>query len=239
MPRPLSPRARRVSYALALASLLAGAGILAWRNAGRWGEPSGLPGALARAREAGCPSDMVLFDGPHGPTCIQAVEATVVQRRAHARVGSVPTTLISFKDALTACSARGAHLCTSQEWEDACDGRPGPGGARWATPDGQYRPGECAAGDARNRIRLARLAPGGSYPACHTPTWIYDLLGNAWEWTDADPSLPVSTARVDKRGGGYYSGDPAPCTQAARGSHAPEFDGTIAVRCCFDPAQGR
>jgi len=149
-----------------------------------------------------------------------------------AAAGLEPTKGVSWYQAVAACRAEGWHLCTSAEWEDACDGQPGPGGAAHPTLDGSLDGQPC---NIDHPGPDGRLSASGRYPGCSTPTGIYDLEGNLWEWLDPGQQDAQGMPLIDKRGGGYYSGAPAPCTQAAVGSHPPSFDGTIGFRCCVAP----
>jgi formylglycine-generating enzyme required for sulfatase activity len=188
---------------------------------------------------------MARVSGLRGDFCIQRFEASLtvpmgwltphdgpVQQPLHVRfvsqAGRVPTHGLSWYQAASACLAYGYHLCTSQEWEDACDGTPGPGGRAHPVADG-VRP------DVACNIRHGQdgaIAASGRSPECHTPEGVYDLEGNLWEWVDPQRTAADGTPVTDKRGGGFYSGDTASCGQAAVGSHAPTWDGTIGFRCC-------
>jgi formylglycine-generating enzyme required for sulfatase activity len=193
---------------------------------------------------------MVLARGEAGAFCISAYETELVGVRgnldqgvgfpdsstlgkARSRSGVNPTKT-SWYQAFAACKVQGWHLCTSSEWEDACDGQPGKGGAAYPTPNGKYSPGQCLMGDFRNGI-TAPLGKTGERSDCHTATGVHDMLGNLWEWADPGGKDAQGRPLIDKRGGGHYGAEPVGCQYAAVGTHDPAFIGTIGFRCCTAP----
>lgn len=183
---------------------------------------------------------MVRVEGRAGAFCIHRYEVHIQDpppAEGSVTLLSAPgrePSLVSWNEAHAACRATGSHLCTSEEWEDACDGEPGTGGSAYPTPDGGYRVGRCGVSDYREGFRPS-LSPTGSWPHCHTPSGAYDLLGNAWEWTDPQMRSPDGERVTDKRGAAHYSGSPATCSFRAVGRHPPDFEGTTGFRCCRDP----
>lgn len=204
------------------------------------------PAPGAEPDVAGCPPQMARVAGVDGDFCIHRFEvrvsgdlgdkdqgATWPKLSAHptslsAAAGERSTKGLSWYQAAAACQAMRWQLCTSQQWEDACDGTPGPGGRTHPTADGSLDADTCNI----NHPGSQSHADNGSSPHCRTPEGVYDLEGNLWEWTDPGQQGQDGLPLIDKRGGGHYSGDIAECDQAAVGSHAPSFDGTIGFRCC-------
>ncbi len=197
----------------------------------------------------GCPADMARAEGRDGPFCIHRHEVRVVGHPGNAdqgvafpdgsskgpiisEAGAMPSR-VSWYQAYGVCAAAGLHLCTSQEWEDACDGQPGPGGADHGTPDGTLAVGQCGV-QAVGRGFHPDLAVTGSYPDCVTPTGIYDLIGNAWEWADPRRVDGDGVPLTDKRGGGHYTGKVLTCATrpGTQDPHPPDFTGSISFRCC-------
>ncbi len=205
--------------------------------------------ALSACSSTTCPAGMVAARGRSGAFCIHAWELHVRHSSRQqapddgnptstgelllSRPGLIPTRL-TWKQASDYCAWAGFHLCTSAEWEDACDGHPGPGGEDYPTVDGGYHTGQCGVSDYREGFRPS-LLPTGSYPQCHTATGIYDMLGNLWEWADPQITDEDGTPIIDKRGAAHYSGSPATCAFNSPGSHSIHFKGTIGFRCCSDP----
>lgn len=199
---------------------------------------------LACALTAPCPPELVRVQGRAGPYCIQQTEAQLQgdpgprdQRGAwprhlsgavvvQARPGQRPTNAVSWYQARAACLAAGMHLCTSDEWEDACAGPPGEGRREFVV-DASRLWASCYVGRPGGQP-----LPSGEASACRSPEGVLDLAGNLWEWTDPRQTGPDGAPLIDKRGGGYYTVDPVPCAKAAVGTHEPSFDGTIGFRCC-------
>ena len=137
----------------------------------------------------------------------------------------------TWSQAQAVCAHLGHRLCSSQEWEDACDGHVGPGGAQYPTATGAYTTGDCAFTEPRHAPREP-LSLTGAHPACTTPTGIADLSGNLWEWTDPGMQDASGAPLVDKRGGAHYGRDPVGCAYRSVGSHAPSFYASTGFRCC-------
>ncbi len=196
-----------------------------------------------------CPDGFATVQGSRGAFCIQPHEVrfegvpgnhdqgpawpdgSTQPTALHSAPGLQPTQNISWYQAAAACKAMGWRLCRSDEWEDACDGQPGPGGAAHPTTTGEISSQLCAI----RRFQDKWASKTGSFPECRTAAGVYDLEGNLWEWTDPGQVGEDGRPLIDKRGGGYYSGEWAPCDKAAVGTHAPSFTGTIGFRCCTDP----
>lgn len=192
-----------------------------------------------------CPDGLVEVPGRVGSFCIQPFEATFTgamgnrdQGAGHpdgstvgqvtATAAGVPTIGITWYQSAAACAGAGLHLCTSAEWQDACAGAEA---REWPTPDGAYHRGACGVGEGKSGTDFPPVA-GGSFPDCHTPEGVYNLLGNAWEWVDPQRRAPDGTPVTDKRGAARYSFEPARCSFEAVGGHLPSIEGTISFRCC-------
>lgn len=137
---------------------------------------------------------------------------------------------ISWYPAVSACASAGLHLCTTAEWNDACAGPPGR--AR-PTPDGSYTAGSCGI-----RATGPQPLPCGSWPECHTPEGVNDLLGNIWEWADPRLPQPDATAIADKHGGAHYTDDAAGCAFEGINSDPAWFVGPVGFRCCAPVQSG-
>jgi len=152
-----------------------------------------------------CPAGMSVVNNKF---CISAYEVTVEtevrdvagERRpvstAVSRRGVSPTTGLSWRAAREVCAATPhgtgfQHLVTSAEWEDAGDGVPGPGGARYPYGD-DWVPGRCGLPDpGAGPLALSAPPRTGSYAECRGTWKVYDLLGGAWEWVDPEKTLDL------------------------------------------------
>lgn len=112
-----------------------------------------------------CPKDMA----PIQKSCIDRYEYPNKAQR-------FPKVDVSIADAQALCRQQQKHLCTSQEWLDACEG---PEGNRWSYGS-QYDPSKCHH-NAPDGLGKAQLA--GLFADCQTTAGVFDLTGNVWEWT--------------------------------------------------------
>lgn len=149
-----------------------------------------------------CPTGMALVSGADGAFCIDAYEALVEDGVARSAAGTTPTVGITYDEAVAACEATPVlgddgvpvgwkRMPTAREWEDATDGVLGEGGTAYPYGD-VYEEGVCATLDAANEQVWFELLPTGSLPRCVSAFGAYDLVGNAWEWTDSGLRIDVA-----------------------------------------------
>ncbi|MFM1870743.1 MAG: hypothetical protein RL398_165 [Planctomycetota bacterium] len=102
----------------------------------------------------------------------------------------------SFDDAREYCLRFGYRLPTEAEWEAACRAGLEDAAAPWRDPQSLAAHAwfHQTAGDAPHAVMTRTANPWG----------LYDMLGNVWEWCDAE----VGTDRV-LRGGSWFT-NPAP-----------------------------
>jgi formylglycine-generating enzyme required for sulfatase activity/tRNA A-37 threonylcarbamoyl transferase component Bud32 len=124
---------------------------------------------------------------------------------------TLPATGVPWAQATAFCAWRHpgtGRLPTEEEWEAAARGAAAlryPWGMAW-------KPG---AANTRGALS-GRLAPVGAFSAGSTANGIFDLIGNAWEWTMSRASAypggsapPRSTGMYVIRGGAYNTPDSA------------------------------
>ncbi len=117
-----------------------------------------------------CPEDMVPVRD--GRFCIDPYEWPN-------KKGQTPGTDITYEQAQALCKKQGKRLCTPGEWETACGGR----GDRKKT----YPYGDSFGADDCNTLgnswRENGLAESGHFRYCESGAHVYDMSGNAAEWT--------------------------------------------------------
>ena len=139
--------------------------------------------------------------------------------------GRRPKVNVSWFNAKKACESKGKRLCTEKEWERACKG-----GRSIRYPYGQsFDKGACntrAAGKGK-------LSGSGRFRRCRSRYGVYDMSGNAAEWT----ASRFSSSRRVIRGGAYNRPDwDVRCASRGAGP-AGRRKSNVGFRCCKDPKE--
>ena len=151
-----------------------------------------LGGVGASVPASRCPDDMVFVSASGGGFCIDRYEASAGKLCPHAAPtnqfesnDNLATTLctsvsvpnvnpwvnIPRAQAMELCARAGKHLPTNGEWYRAALG----------TPD-------TAAACVIARVGLAEAEKTGSLASCVSSSGAIDMVGNVWEWVDANVS---------------------------------------------------
>jgi len=212
------------------------------------------------ADEPDCPEGTVRVEGRvmsfgevepseawHRPAQERRVETFCIDRFEYPnREGELPRADVSWSEAERLCRERGQRLCSSAEWELACEGESGRRYSYGSRRDVERCNTPIAGGGPVDGVPPVR--PAGAFSGCSTPEGVRDLNGSLAEWV-ADPwTGPPEDfnqgAEVDPgtwrtlRGGTmwdrtFYGQD---CT--SRHGHVGGFaNNDDGFRCCADPGR--
>ena len=184
----------------------------------RWDDPEGQPAQRVCAE----------FQKPSICTSNRHPMRFCIDRDEYAPpADSLPAAEVSWSQADMLCASMGKRLCTSVEWEFACEGEQGlpyPYGYQRAPAlcnqdrllrDGKYR----ARSDLRER----------PHPSCLSPFGVRDMVGNVDEWV----RRPWAKAprRSELRGGWWMTGRNR--CRANTSHHDEKYSGRqTGFRCC-------
>jgi formylglycine-generating enzyme required for sulfatase activity len=148
----------------------------------------------------------------------------------------LPVTGVDWNEANAYARWRNARLPTEEEWEFAAranDGRKYPWGNSWV--DGLANAGKSSA---------SHLVNVGSYPKGKNPYGLFDMTGNAWEWTSSQLvaypgwTIPISaTSDLKVIRGGSFQDESSQVTTTYRGyqrSTGEKDYSATGFRCAVD-----
>ena len=111
-----------------------------------------------------------------------------------------PATFMNLFEAREFAASRGMRLLTSQEWiRVAC----GPGRQPWP-----WGPSAASAVTNSLDLELYRPVAVGTFEQGRTPEFVYDMIGNVWEWVDTPmpwPAMETAAGLEWTMGGSYLS----------------------------------
>ncbi|QDV35364.1 SUMF1/EgtB/PvdO family nonheme iron enzyme [Tautonia plasticadhaerens] len=126
-----------------------------------------------------------------------------------------PVVLTSAKEALRYAGWAGRSLPTEAQWEAAARG-----------PEGLIRPWGAGAPPWTDRRAPRQLDPVMSYPSDRSPSGVFDLAANTWEWTVdwfSGDAYASRAGRIPFNPAGPANPSTTPARQTVRGS-SPEHD---------------
>ena len=140
--------------------------------------------------------------------------------------GQLPKIAAAFSEAEASCKKDGKRLCTEDEWEKTCRG---PQNLRF--PYGpNFDPDACNTQDKGTNPR--KITVVGIFGTCRSGYGVFDLSGNAAEWT-ASPFEGGAPERAVKGGSASRPGFDDRCSSRRRlapGAH----DVNVGFRCCAE-----
>jgi formylglycine-generating enzyme required for sulfatase activity len=140
--------------------------------------------------------------------------------------GKLPKVAAGYTEAEAQCKNAGKRLCSEDEWEKACKG---PTGLRF--PYGKdFDADACNTQDKKDAARQTTVA--GAFTRCKSGYGVWDLSGNAAEWTSS-AFEPGGGEKAVKGGHAARPGFDDRC--ASRRKLAPAaHDVRVGFRCCAD-----
>ena len=153
--------------------------------------------------------------------------------RPCSRPGVLPWARVTYNEASAVCVSVGKRLCTSDEWQAACEG-----GAFYSYPYGNTYEGSTCNGVDHDGIPGGLdddvLLPTGSLGQCLSTDGVFDLSGNVREWTDDQTAeTPAGDPIYVVRGGEYQT--PAPgltCAFTMSQALGTVVLPSVGFRCC-------
>lgn len=160
------------------------------------------------APKTDCPQGMVLLKSKKYPN-------SCLDRYEYPGKGK-PKTRVTWFQAKKLCEGKGKRLCARSEWSRACGGKYPWKGKTWDA-------NKCNTADEDDFERS--LSSVGSFKKCRSRSGAYDMVGNAFEWTN------------EKRivGGSHNSGEGLASCSYSSAKSPSSSSADIGFRCCADP----
>ena len=156
----------------------------------------------------------------------------VSTNRSCSKPGVVPWRGASYTAAAVACSAAGKVLCTSPQWQTACEGAAAtayPYGDTFSSTRCNTEPYDSIPGGADDDLLIAT-----GLSACAASTGVQDLSGNLREWTDDITGTTTGGQPIAVLRGGAYDtpAEGATCDFRLSRGAANLIESTNGFRCC-------
>jgi hypothetical protein len=196
---------------------------------------NGAPDVWTAITVAGMPKQIYRYEASH-PDATAASSGALTHRSCSAS-GRQPWVNVTYPEAVAACTAAGARICTEEEWQTACRATT-PCTWSFATSCTTYQSGVCNDGNLDHDLAVPNIqnaiAVTGSLASCYSD-WgggerVFDMSGNVSEWALA------RAAGVNPLRGGAFN---TPQGGATCNASFPVADdtfsfGDVGFRCCKD-----
>jgi hypothetical protein len=165
--------------------------------------------------------------------------AGTMTHRACSNPGVVPWTNVTYGQASAACTAAGGRLCREDEWQRACESNVSAANACTWSFDAACKTWSAATCNGNDRSPPQDQLLGTAAMTHCAVTWdgkkVYDLSGNAKEWTQARQTTPTVVSAL--RGGSY---DDTPVGISCQWNFVVADDAfkfpNVGFRCCRSTA---
>jgi len=165
-----------------------------------------------------CPEDMEYIIMDYNPKVVY--EVCIDRYEYPNQVGQMPMTGMTWYKAKELCDGKGKYLCWDKEWTKACVGL-----NNWDF--GYYNVYD----SAKCNVKSDGIKKIGDNPDCKTKNYdVYDMVGNAREWTRG--------GGIGASGGSYKDGRAARCSKWDALTLKRGFD-DVGFRCCERVFTGR
>ncbi|MBS2024246.1 MAG: SUMF1/EgtB/PvdO family nonheme iron enzyme [Deltaproteobacteria bacterium] len=141
--------------------------------------------------------------------------------------GKLPKVGAAFSEAEASCKRDGKRLCSEDEWEKACKG---PSDLRFPYGGG-FDADACNTQDRANTPR--RVTVVGAFTRCKSGYGLFDLSGNAAEWTTS--AFEGGTGDKAVKGGSATRPSFDDRCSSRRRLDPGKHDVNVGFRCCADP----
>lgn len=158
---------------------------------------------------------------PEGMRTVKAGSFCIDSYEYPNKRNSKPKTDVTFEEAQQLCWNEGKRLCTSEEWEMACNGSK----KKFNYPYGKQYDGDLCNTLGNPRLKNS-MAVSGYFYECRSDQGVFDMSGNVAEWAEAGNNGPFAY------GGSWQNGEQgSSCTSKIQLQQGRKYF-YVGFRCC-------